>query len=152
MDEPRRFDAARLWQQYGARLLRYGGVTIVSTVIGLTVLAFGIFVLDWPALTANVLSVLVSTPPSYLLNRRWVWEKNGSHSVGAEVRPFWIMALLGLVVSTVIVSTVDRYTDTRIIILFAQMASFGLLWLLKFAFLEKVLWKAEEPTPDTQPV
>jgi len=152
MDEPRRFDVVRLWQQYGARLLRYGGVTIVSTIIGLTVLSFGIFVLEWPALTANVLSVFISTPPSYLLNRRWVWGKNGDHSVAGEVRPFWIMALLGLVVSTVIVSTVDRYTDVGIIILFAQMASFGLLWLLKFAFLEKVLWKAEEPAPDAQPV
>lgn len=153
MDEPRRFNVARLWQQYGLRLLRYGGVTVVSTIVGLSTLVFGIRVLAWSALSSNFLSVIVSTPPSYYLNRHWVWGKNpGDHSVSREVGPFWIMTILGFVISSIIVWSVSQFTDRLPLILLAQMASFGLLWLLKFAFLEKVIWKDRAHAPVTESV
>lgn len=146
MDQPGRFDVARLWASYGVRLMRYGGVTIVSSTIGLTTYAIGLLVFDWPALAANFLSVCVSTPPAYYLNRQWVWERDsGGHSVSREVGPFWIMTLIGFAVSTTAIGIMDTFTDNKIVLLLTQVASFGALWLVKFAFLEKVMWKAEHP-------
>ena len=125
--------------------MRYGGVTVVSTVVGLTTLAFGLIVLEWDALPANFLSVLASTPPAYVLNRQWVWERDsGGHSVAGEIAPFWIMTFVGWVVSSVAVGVVDAFTDTTILILGAQICAFGTLWLVKFAFLEKFLWTHDE--------
>ena len=99
-------------------------------------------IVGWPALFANFVSVLFSTPPAYLLNRQWVWERDpGGHSVSGEIGPFWIMTFLGWVVSSIAVGLADLVTDNDFLIIATQVASFGLLWLLKFAFLEKVLWR-----------
>ena len=50
------------------------------------------------------------------------------------------MTLLGWVVSTIAIAIADTQTDSDIALLVVQMASFGALWIVKFAFLEKVLW------------
>lgn len=155
MTRARRFHPVRLWRDYGTRLMRYGGATAVSSVVGLTTLAIGIVVIGWPALFANFVSVLFSTPPAYLLNRHWVWERDpGGHSVSREIGPFWIMTFLGFVVSTIAVGVTDLVTDHDAIIIAAQVAAFAALWLFKFAFLEKVLWqRLHHPTePVTEKV
>lgn len=141
MDQPRRFDVARLWVDYGARLMRYGGVTIVSTVVGLSSLAVGLYVFEWPPLFANFISVCMSTPPAYYLNRQWVWgRKPGNHKLAGEIGPFWVMTFLGFAVSMTAIAAVGTVTKEPIVILLTQVASFGALWLVKFAFLEKYLW------------
>ncbi len=140
----RRFDVARLWADYGARLVRFGGVTIVSNIVGLTTLAIGLFVFDWPGVLANFVSVCATTPPAYYLNRKWVWGRSGDHSTTREVAPFWIMTLFGFVVSTIAIGVADLMTDAKPVLLAAQVGSFGALWLLKFAFLEKVLWPDDD--------
>jgi len=141
MSEPGRFNAARLWEDYGQRLLKYGGVTVVSTCVGLSTFALGLYVFDWPPEFANFVSVCMSTPPAYVLNRHWVWEQDpGGHSVAKEIGPFWMMTILGFVVSTVAVGIADEITDKRILLLLTQVGAFGTLWLVKFVILEKVLW------------
>jgi putative flippase GtrA len=145
MDQPRRFDLARLWNDYGMRLLRYGGVTIVTTLVGLTTFFVGLYGFDWPPVYANLVSVFLSTPFAYYLNRHYVWERAaGNHSASKEVGPFWIMTFVGFVVSTVAVGLMSRVTDSNPVLLLTQLAAFGALWLVKFAFLEKYLWKDSE--------
>ena len=140
MDQPRRLHLARLWEDYGARLLRYGGVTIVSTVVGFSTLLIGLYVFDWPGVFANFVSVCMSTPPAYYLNRQWVWERGaGNHSASREVGPFWVMTFMGFVVSTIAIGIASALTDLKPVLLVTQVGSFGALWLLKFAFLEKYL-------------
>ena len=146
MVNSRRFHLPRLWRDYGLRLMRYGGVTVVSSMVGLTTLAVGIVIIGWPALFANFISVLFSTPPAYLLNRHWVWERDpGGHSVSGEIGPFWVMTFLGWLVSSIAVGSADLVTDNDFLLIATQVASFGALWLLKFAFLEKVMWRHRHP-------
>ena len=141
MDQTRRFNVARLWEDYGSRLVRFGGVTIVSTIVGLITLFVGLRVFDQSGIVANFWSVLFSTPPAYYLNRAYVWGRGTSdHSAKREVGPFWIMTLLGWVVSTIAIAIADTQTDSDVVLLIVQMAAFGALWIVKFAFLEKVLW------------
>lgn len=141
MDQTRRFNVARLWEDYGARLVRFGGVTIVSTIVGLITLFVGLQFLGQSGIVANFWSVVLSTPPAYYLNRAYVWGRGtGNHSASREVGPFWVMTLLGWLVSTIAIAMADTQTDSSIALLVVQMASFGALWLVKFAFLEKFLW------------
>jgi len=142
MNPTRRFNVARLWDQYGKRLVRFGGVTIVSTVVGLVTLFVGLTVFNQGGTLANFWSVVFSTPPAYYLNRAYVWGRGTSnHSAKGEVGPFWIMTLLGWGVSTLAIWIVERtLTDSAAILVVTQMAAFGALWLVKFAFLEKYLW------------
>lgn len=136
-----RFHPLRLWADYGAKLSRYGGVTIVTTVVGLTTLFVGLEVFGWSRVPSNLLSVFMSTPFAYTLNRRYVWGRApGNNSVSGEVGPFWVLTFIGFVFSTLVVWFVGLFSTATIVLLFAQLAAFGTLWLVKFAFLEKYLW------------
>jgi putative flippase GtrA len=146
MDQSSRFNLARLWDVYGMRLLRYGGVTVVTTLVGLTTLFFGLYVFEWSPWFANLVSVFMSTPFAYYLNRRFVWEQAaGNHSVSREVTPFWIMTGIGFIVSTAAVWMASLFTESNPLLLLTQLCAFGGLWLVKFAFLEKYLWADAEP-------
>lgn len=145
MEQPSRFNLARLWNDYGMRLLRYGGVTVVTTLVGLTTLFVVLRNFDWPPAYANLVSVFMSTPFAYYLNRHYVWGRSsGNHSVSKEVGPFWIMTFIGAIVSTAAVWVAGLLTDVTLLLLLTQLAAFGGLWLVKFAFLEKYLWSDEE--------
>ena len=146
MKQQGRFEPVRLWNDYGARLVRYGGVTVVTTVVGLTTLFVGLYVFGWKPVPANLVSVLASTPFAYTLNRRFVWEQAvGNHSVSREVGPFWIMTFIGFLVSTAAVGVASLLTTAKPLLLLAQLVAFAGLWLLKFAFLEKYLWRDVQP-------
>jgi len=148
MNQPPRLDPVRLWNEYGKRLVRYGGVTVVTTIVGLTTLLVGLYVFDWPPVYANLVSVFMSTPFAYYLNRRFVWEQStGNHSVSREVGPFWIMTFIGFVVSTSAVGLASLLTEAKPLLLLTQLAAFAGLWLVKFAFLEKYLWPDTETLP-----
>ena len=83
---------------------------------------------------------MIGTVPSYLLNRAWVWGKSGTHSVRAEIVPFWGMAVLGLILSTALVAIVHRHSDSWVWINAANLAAFGSLWVAKYMVLHRVLF------------
>lgn len=132
-----------LIEQHGRRLMRYAGVSVIGVIVGQTLLFMFYEAIGLGATSANVLAVMIGTVPSYLLNRAWVWGKSGSHSVRAEIVPFWGMAVLGLVLSTVLVAVVSRYTDAWLMINAANLSAFGSLWLAKYVILDRVLFADE---------
>lgn len=138
---------ARLLRTYGPRLIRYFGVTCVNVSTGLSMLVLFHAVLGWPGVASNLAAVTLSTVPAYLLSRRWVWEKSGPNSIGGEVAPFWAMAFAGLVLSTLMVGWASARFDHDLIVYGANLASFGLLWIIKFFVLEHLMWgSSPEPT------
>jgi putative flippase GtrA len=130
-----------LWIRYGAKLFRYCGVSAVNVIVGQGVLALFYSGIGLAAWASNVLAVCISAGPAYWMSRHWVWEQSGAHSVRNEIAPFWGMALLGLVISTVATAFADRHWGTGLSVQAASIASFGLVWLFKFFVLEHVMWK-----------
>lgn len=124
----------------GRRAMRYSAVSVVS--VGVTQIAILVFhgLLDWTATAANFGAVSVASVPAYLLNRAWVWGKRGDHHLTREVLPFWGMALLGLLFSTLLVAVVDDWSDSSLAVMGANIAAFGLLWVAKFVVLDEVLF------------
>lgn len=146
------FGVARLWRHYGQKIRRYLGVTVVNVLIGQTILLFFQVVLDWPGVAANVAAVTISTVPAYLLSRAYVWQKQGAHSMSAEIAPFWAMAFVGLLLSTLFVAIVESVSDTTLGVQIANAAAFGLLWIVKFFVLERIMWSGdvEAGAPQTE--
>lgn len=126
------------------KLYRYSVASIAGTIIGTGSLALFTAVFGWPAELSNVLSVTLGTIPNYLINRYWTWQRAGRERMATESAVFWVLALLGLLISTVCVSYAERRWDTTLALVAAQLAGFGVLWVGKFLFLEKVLFKAVE--------
>ena len=130
------------------RLIRYSGASVVGVVLtqGLLVLFVGILNID--AELSNLFAVMLTSIPVFYLNKRWVWGKAGPAQMRREVLPFWGFTLLGLVVSTVLVTVVDNYTERTWPVLLANIGGFGLVWVAKFLFLDSVVFGLVEEEED----
>lgn len=143
----------------GRKLIRYAAVSCVGIVLtqvlfnGINFITFGseshgIFVSDhhirpW---VSNVVSVGITTVPTYYLNRAWVWKKRGRSHMGKEVLPFWAFSFAGLAISTLLVGLVShghhgKPTLTQQLTYdVAQLAGFGVLWIARFFVLDRLMF------------
>jgi putative flippase GtrA len=124
------------------QLVRYGSVSVIGVVFTQSELVLFHGVLDINATLSNLIAVMLSAGPAFLLNKRWVWNLKGRSSFRREIAPFWAFTLLGLVVSTILVAIVDHYTDRTWPVLAANITGFGLVWISKFLFLDSVVFAA----------
>ena len=135
------YSIASMTQAVKDKGLKYAAVSVVNVVVGQGLLTLFDSGLHWYKVLANFLAVCISAGPAYLLSRAWVWQKTGKNSLTTEVLPFWGFGLAGLVLSTVTVAatqTLDIPGITNI----ANLGAFGVLWVLKFFFLDALIFKA----------
>lgn len=142
------------------QLLRYGAVSIVATTTSLLVLGALVTTRALSPGWANVVATAVGTIPSFELNRRWVWHRQGAASTRREVVPFAALSAAGLVLSTLAVSLAGRWTDhagltgasRTLTIQCASIAAFGTLWLAQFVILDRVLFAERTRVRQDRPV
>lgn len=134
------------------RFLRYSTVSVVSTCISLSGLYVFFRVLHVGTATdSNLLATAIASVPAYYLNRTWAWGKSGRSHVFREVVPFWIITILGVVLSSTAVHfaaieahhhhlSKDGVTGA---VEFANFFTYGVLWFAKFSFFNRVLFKVK---------
>lgn len=135
------------------KLLRYGAVSVVSTVVGMTVLGALVATRALTPGWANVVATAVGTVPSFELNRRWVWGRTGRRSLGAEVTPFVALSFTGLALSTLAVSVAGHLADDlsglvrTAAVEAASVGAFGSLWIVQFLLLDRLLFATRSRPP-----
>lgn len=132
----------RIKDEYGAKGARYLAVTVVNVTLGQSLLALSSAGFGWTYVQSNLFAVCLSAGPAYLLSRQWVWQKTGKSHFLKEVVPFWSLAFLGLIVSTLFASIAARYSDSTLVLMATNFTAFGVVWVAKFFILE-VLFKNE---------
>jgi len=140
------------------RLRRCLSVSVITTGLSLVSLVT-LTTAGVAATTANIVTTALATIPSYQLNRRWTWGKQGSSDLWREVVPFWAMSFAGLALSTVTVGIADRWAAQAhvtgalhtVAVLVGHLGGFGLLWVVQFAVLDRVVFarapRTAEPSP-----
>lgn len=141
----------------GKRALRYvatSGFGVVSTQI---LLALFLHVLDWGSLPSNFIAVSLISVPAFLLNKYWVWGKRGRAHMRREVIPFWLFTIAGLALSMLAVIVVVKVTKdpsnpdlvdgNKLAVQGANITGFGILWILKYMFLDKLMFGEHHHTP-----
>lgn len=131
------------------QLLRYGSVSVVATATSLVVLAVLVSTGAVGAAGANVVATTVGMVPSFELNRRWVWGVRGRPSLRRQVVPFVALSSFGLVLSTAAVAIAATVADrsgwststTTAVVLAANLAAFGTVWLAQFVVLDRILFR-----------
>ncbi len=131
------------------RLARYATVSVVATGVSQVVLATLVATRATGAAEANIIATMVGTVPSFELNRRWVWGKQGRRSMTTEIVPFAAISATGLVVSTLAVAIAARWADNvglgttprTLTVELANLAAFGVVWIAQFVLLDKVLFR-----------
>lgn len=133
---------ARLRDEYGAKAVKYATVSVVNVFFGQGLLFFFSKIVGLTFVESNILAVCISAVPAFILSRRWIWQlKTRSHFM-REVVPFWSIALLGLLLSTGMVAIAQQFSDATWVLMVTNLCAFGLLWVGKFFFLDKVLFGA----------
>ena len=124
------------------KLVKYSTASLSGVVSSVITLNVCLLVLELGAVTSNIIAVTVGSVPNYLINRAWTFNKAGTHSFTREILPFWLMAVLGLVLSTFTVAWADQRWDGNTLALnLANLGAFGVLWVAKFFVLERILFK-----------
>jgi putative flippase GtrA len=122
-------------------------VSVATTCLSVSILVTLAFGFGVSAGIANLVGVACGIPPSYFGNRRFVWKRRGRHDVAREVVPFWLLSIGGLIASTWLVANVGTLSAhwpaaaRGIALPAASVAVFGSLWLLQFAFLDRVIFR-----------
>lgn len=139
---------ARARTPEGQKLLKYSAASAVSLVVSVVFLVLFHGVLRWGPVVSSTLATAIATFPNYTMNRRWAWGKSGRSHVGREVVPFWVIAIIGWAFSTYSVTITDNalksstmaHIDKTAVVALVYIASFGVLWVAKFIFFNKVLF------------
>jgi putative flippase GtrA len=124
----------------GRKIFRYTMVSIISTAVStlVIILVYGVYHV-WSEVPSTIFGNAVATFPSYWLNRRWAWGKNGRSHLFKEVVPFWFMAALGIAFSIVGAALARHlgihfklhHTEQTLLVLIANFVSFALFWVVK---------------------
>ena len=134
------------------KAIRYSLTSVVSVIVGQSLLTFFLVVPDWSARVSNIAAVSLSAIPSYLLNRYWAWGKRGRNHLFKEVLPFWGLALLGLAFSTFTVGYAEDHISRSVIVINgASLFAFGVLWVAKFVIFNEILFKHHPEVLDDEP-
>ncbi len=132
----------RIRTTHGAKLVRFGAVSAFNVVLGQVLLLTAQVAFTWPPVIANIFSVTLGAVPAYYLSRYWVWNKRGRNHMMREVIPFWTLTLIGFAISTLAVWYVDTTWDVGPVgVNLTSLAAFGVVWVAKFAILDRLLFK-----------
>ena len=141
----------------GRRAIRYTATSAIGVVTTQLVLAILQFVIELKPLQANFAAVTIVSIPMFMLNKYWVWGKRGRAHMRREVIPFWLFTVAGWVLSTLAVAWVVNLTKdpdvahlehgNRIAVQAASLSGFGVLWVLKYLFLDKIMFGPDHHTP-----
>jgi putative flippase GtrA len=134
------------------KLWRYGTISVVSTGISLTGLFVFYRILALSPGWSNIWATVIATVPYYYLNRMWVFNKRGRSHLTKEIIPFWVIAFGSLILSTLAVRfaghearSIGSKTTRAGILLMANFATYGLLWIAKFFVFNKILFRSHVP-------
>ena len=142
-----------------ARLVRYAAVSAISTSVSLTILGVLVATQAVTAGWANVIATAVATVPSFELNRRWVWAKQGPRSLHKEAVPYFALTFVGLGLSTLAVSTAAGVASAHhvgtagrtVVAMFANLTGFGTVWIAQYVILDRVLFRRHADAPIAMP-
>ena len=137
----------------GQKRFRYGAVSAIAILCSMLSLALFYGLLKWSKISAQCASVIVSTVPSYELNRRWVWLRDGKSDLKTEVLPFWVVSVVQFVIALVIVTwtqtRVEQATTSHLLrtigIQGISLAVYGVMWVGKYILLNRVLFADKTP-------
>jgi len=136
----------------GKRALRYSATSLIC--VGITQVLIVIFYKGvlWSEIESNLGATMLTSVPAFALNKYWVWGKRGKAHLRREVLPFWLFTVAGWALSTGAVALVSHLGKPHsmlrtLSVMAASIFGFGLLWVLKYIFLDKIMFGTDHHTP-----
>ena len=86
------------------------------------------------------------TVPNFFANKYFVWKQTSHEGLRTQVTVFWVAAMLGVSLATLLTYLVDAAIDghgwfEKLAVFFAQLTGFGIVWLIRYVILDKWIFK-----------
>lgn len=157
--ESRRNGVRQVRAPLRTRLFRY----TAGSAICLAVSEGALFVLVLAGLQGWVASLLASAAgiiPGYPLNRTWTFGRRGRSHVWREMLPYWLTTIGGALVAALLVgiatSLIKNAGKTSltaaVVDLVVYVGAYGSVWVLKFVYLDRLLFRAQPVEPSRHTV
>ena len=138
----------------GMRAIRYSATSLICVAITQVLIIVFYKGVRLNEVESNLAATMLTSIPAFALNKYWVWGKKGRAHMRREVIPFWIFTVAGWALSTFFVVLVVNATKTpanpdgnKLAVQAANIMGFGCLWVLKYLFLDKIMFGAKHHTP-----
>lgn len=137
----------------GRRAIRYSATSLICVVITQVLIILFYKGVELSGTQSNLAATMLTAIPAFALNKYWVWGKRGRAHLRREVLPFWAFTVAGWILSTATVAVAENHIGTpqsttrTIAVMAANIAGFGILWILKYLFLDKVMFGPDRHTP-----
>lgn len=147
----------------GRKKIRYAAVSVVFVPLGqllIQVLAATVFSgsddnFTWASITAAA----ILTVPNFFANKYVVWRSTSRDRLHTQVVVFWVAAMLGVSIATLLTWLVERQVHDKVAgwvealaVFGAQLVGFGIVWVGRYLILDRWLFKVthhgEEPDPE----
>jgi putative flippase GtrA len=150
------------WLRTSRLRLRFAKYSIGSMVaLATSELAFAIcYGTGWLGTSAaSAVAFVAGAVPNWILNRQWAWERKGRIDVRREVLLYALVSFVSWAASAFATGAANHFTRhmaaghlTRVVIVSgAYAATYGVLFVLKFAVFEKTVFvgATDAPAPST---
>ncbi len=137
----------------GMRAIRYSATSLICVAITQVLIIVFYKGVRLNEVESNLAATMLTSIPAFALNKYWVWGKRGKAHLRREVLPFWLFTVAGWALSTGAVYLAahhvgDPHSSLRTIsVMAASITGFGVLWILKYLFLDKIMFGDEHHTP-----
>lgn len=145
--------------QEGRKKIRYATVSVVFVPLGQAIVQL----LKWGFGVYEVLAVFITacilTLPNYYANKYYVWQHTSTDNRRTEITVFWLAAVLGTAFAMGFVAIAGLLVPEEpgnelphaIAIFVAQLMGYGIVWVARYLFLDRLIFKAThhgaEPSP-----
>lgn len=149
--------AKALWHNHQFRkLMRYSAVSLVFVPLGQFFVQVFYWIFNLNETFAVILTSMILTPPNYYANKHFVWRHKAKDNMRTEILIFWVAAILGTGAAAGLVAIaknavpIEEYGELwhAVALFFAQLVGFGIVWVARFLFLDKLLFKAANDDVD----
>jgi putative flippase GtrA len=139
----------------GRKQLRYLGVSLFFVPVGQVLIQVIGRLLDRNYTAASIISAAILTLPNFFANKYLVWKNTDKDRLRTQVLVFWVAAMLGVTLATLLTFAVERLVTDQsplvesLAVVVAQLVGFGIVWVGRYLVLDKWLFKVthhgEEP-------
>ena len=141
------------WRRWG----RYAVTSVVATGVSEAVLlaVYGAHLLG--ASAASVVASVAAMIPSYAMSRFWIWPEADRGHPGRQAAGFWVVGVVSLGASSVMtgiaaVLAPSGHTAHVAVVGTAYVATYGALWILKYAVYQRFLFRPAGAAAGAVPV
>lgn len=123
------------------RAVRFIGVTVVTASLGQLLIFMFFAGFGWAAVVSNAVAVLIVAVVGFTLSLRFVWIASDARFRTRQITVFFLMSILGLVVSTAMVRLVASRLDHVLAANIGSFLGYGIAWLMRFVVLDRYVFR-----------